>query len=206
MVLLRQGQDPDRNDLTIGYDLRNAPHSLSFGVLPPPRCYQEAELNSSGYADYRTHSSALSPEKLFLFWWRVSLCFLSFHKPCFFPQIVAHCGLMYLVLVKSVNYRASLSGFAIYPCHLLTVWPRPSYPPIFVPQFLCKMVMTKIPLSEDEEGWIFKPLRKWEEIESFPIIGHAKMLIGSLPVIILNGKIIMHFTSIQNSTNFLKYN
>lgn len=65
------------------------------------------------------------------------------------------------------------------------------------------MVMV-VPLFEDREGWLFKPLRTGEEVELSLIITPATVLIGSLLPMNLDGKIIKHSTSTQNSQPVFK--
>lgn len=106
--------------------------------------------------------------------------------------------LIHWILDKGMNYRSRFSRFE-----------SSSAIDYLGDLVLClsfrKMVMV-VPLSEDREGCIFRPLRTGEEIESFLTIGHAKMLIGSLLPIMLKRKNIMHFTSTQNSQPILKNN
>ena len=74
---------------------------------------------------------------------------------------------------------------------------------LFLCLLLCKMVMA-VPLFEHREGWVFKPLRTGEEVELSLITAPAKMLIGSLLPIVLDGIIIKHSISTQNSPPIFK--
>lgn len=66
------------------------------------------------------------------------------------------------------------------------------------------MVMVVLPLFEHREGWVFKPLRTGEEVELSLITAPAKTLIGSLLPIVLDGIIVKHSVSTQNSPPIFK--
>lgn len=137
-------------------------------------------------------------KNLFWIWQRTSACFLPFHEPLLLSSDIDHCGLMYLILVKSMNFGARLSVFES-TCAIYSPWGLGP----FLCLLLCKTVMV-VPLFEDGEGWVFKPLRAGEEVELSLITAPAKMLIGSLLLVILDGKIIKHFSSTQNSQPIFK--
>ena len=145
-----------------------------------PRCCQEAEPKPPGNRTIELSPLLWAQKNLFVIWWRASRPFLPFQKPLLLSSSCSSLRFNHVLdLGEDHELQSQTLHVSIHPCHLLAVSPRPCYTPASVPQFLCKMVIT-VPLFEDREGWIFKPLRTWEEIESFLITGHAKILIGSL--------------------------